>query len=83
MSNCAIVQFYHHRLDRHCDVQIPLDITAYELVISINEAYGLGLATDDVAACYLTCENPIALLRGNRTLREIGLRNGSIIHFTR
>ena len=43
----------------------------------------LGIRTEDLGQCYLSCENPVALLRGRRTLREIGLRDGSIVHFTR
>ena len=32
--------------------------------------------------CYLKSENPIALLRGNKTLAEYGIRNGTLINFT-
>lgn len=32
---------------------------------------------------YLKCENPIALLRGNKTIFEYGLHNGSIIECDR
>ena len=30
----------------------------------------------------LKSENPIALLKGNKSLSEFGLRNGSIINYT-
>ncbi len=32
---------------------------------------------------YLKAERPIALLRGERTLREYGIRDGSVINITR
>lgn len=64
------------------DVEIPLYITANELVTALNEAYGLGIDTGDVKKCYLRSEKPIALLRGNKTLEEFGLRDGTIIYFT-
>ena len=54
-------------------------ITANDLVLALNEAYGLGMDTDNIFSCYLVAENPIAFLRGNKTLKEFGIRNGSYI----
>ena len=64
------------------DIEIPLYITANELVIALNEAYDLKIDTSNVKNCYLKAEKPIALLRGNKTLAEFGLRNGTVIYFT-
>lgn len=61
------------------DLEVPLSITANELVVALNEAYRLGLDTDSMAECYLKAENPIVLLKGNHTLEEFGIRNGSLI----
>lgn len=61
------------------DLEVPLGITANELAVALNEAYGLGLDTDNMTDCYLKAENPIVLLKGNRTLEEFGIRNGSLI----
>ena len=83
MLERVIVQFQMHRRGRSVDLEIPLDMTARELLLALNQAYVLGIATDRMEECYLSCERPTALLRGNRTLREICLRNGSVIHFTR
>ena len=33
----------------------------------------------DIINCYLKAQNPIMLLKGNRTLKEFGVRNGTII----
>lgn len=63
------------------DLEIPLDISANELFIGINSAYDLGVDTTDIKNCYLKAENPIALLRGNKTLREYGIRNGSRVYY--
>ena len=57
------------------DLDIPLNITA-------NSAYQLGISTDSIQECFLRCENPIALLRGNRTLETFGVRNGSVLYIT-
>lgn len=64
------------------DLEVPLDISANELVVALNSAYELGIDTSDIKNCYLKTENPISLLRGNKTLAEFGLRNGSIIIYT-
>lgn len=64
------------------DLEIPLTISANELVIALNSAYDLSIDTSDVKNCYLKVENPIALLRGNRLLSEFGIRNGTIINYT-
>lgn len=64
------------------DLEIPLDISANELVLALNMAYGLGIDTSSIKDCYLKAENPIALLKGNKTLSEFGLRNGSVINYT-
>lgn len=65
------------------DIDIPLDITANDLVVGLNTAYHLGLDISDARQCYLSCENPIALLRGNKTLGEFGIRDGSLIAYYR
>ncbi|MBE6801978.1 MAG: hypothetical protein E7530_03745 [Ruminococcaceae bacterium] len=64
------------------DLEVPLDISGNDLTVALNQAYQLGIDTADVKNCYLKAENPIALLRGNKTLKEYGIRNGSVINFT-
>lgn len=64
------------------DLEVPLDISANDLVNALNTAYKLGIDTSDIKNCYLKAENPIALLKGNKTLVEFGLRNGSVINYT-
>lgn len=78
----AIVVFNMIKRNFTADIEIPLNITANELVIALNTAYELGIDTSNIKNCYLKAENPIALLRGNKTLEEYGIRNGSIINFT-
>ena len=63
------------------DLEVPLDISANDLVNALNTAYELGIDTSDIKNCYLKAESPIALLKGNKTLAEFGLRNGSVVYF--
>lgn len=82
MKNKAIVVFRINRKNFETDLEIPLDITANDLVNALNIAYELDIDTNDMKNCYLKAENPITLLKGNRMLSEFGVRNGTIINFT-
>ena len=78
----AIVMFKMIRKNLSLDLEIPLNISANELVEALNTAYDLGIDVSDIKNCYLKSENPIALLKRNKTLFEFGLRDGSVIIFT-
>ncbi len=82
MNEKAIVIFNIVNRNFQIDLEIPLNISANELVTALNAAYELGIDTTDVKNCYLKAENPIALLKGNRMLSEFGVRNGTVIYFT-
>lgn len=79
--NKAIIIFNILKRGTSVDLEVPLDITANDLVIALNTAYGLNIDTSDVKNCYLKAEKPIALLKGNKTLAEFGVRNGTEINF--
>lgn len=81
-KDSAIVIFNITKRNFTVDLEIPLAISANELVVALNSAYELGIDTTDITNCYLKAENPIALLKGDKTLSEFGLRNGSVIYFT-
>lgn len=82
MENSVVVILLIPSRRLKVDLEVNLDITATELAIAINSAYELGIDTSNIRNCYIKSERPIALLRGNKTLREFGLRNGSIIKVT-
>lgn len=62
------------------DISVPLDISALELMIGLNQAYELGYDRSRINEYSLRADNPICLLRGDRTLRSFGIRNGSEIN---
>lgn len=78
----VIIIFHALKQGLTTDLEIPLDISATDLVLALNTAYDLGIDTTNIKNCYLKAENPIALLRGDRTLRDFGIRSGSIIQYT-
>ena len=78
----AIIIFNIIKRNFTADLEIPLDITANDLVTALNEAYKLDIDTSDIKNCYLKAERPISLLKGNKTLAEFGVRNGTEIYFT-
>lgn len=77
-----IVIFQIKRENFSVDLEIPLNISANELVIALNKAFELGINTLDIKNCYLKAENPIVLLKGNKTLAELGISNGTVIMYT-
>lgn len=82
MKDTAIIVFNIIKRKFTVDLEVPLVISANELVVALNTAYELGIDTSDIKNCYLKAENPIALLKGNKTLAEFGIRNGSVINYT-
>lgn len=83
MDNKAVVVFKIMKRKKEYDLEIPLDISANDLVAALNTAFELGIDTGDIKNCYFQAERPIALLKGNKSLAEFGVRNGTIIYFTR
>lgn len=77
-----VINFRWLKKNENFDLEVPLQITANELILGLIKGLGLPMNADDVSSCYLKAENPIALLRGNRLLSEFGLRNGTVINFT-
>lgn len=78
----AIIVFNVPNKNISVDLEVPLDITATELVNALNSAYHLGIDTTNIKNCYLKAENPITLLRGSKTLAEFEIRNGSVITYS-
>ena len=83
MDNKAVVVFKIMKRKKEYDLEIPLDISANDLVAALNTAFDLGIDTGDIKNCYFQAERPIALLKGTKSLAEFGVRNGTIIYFTR
>ena len=78
----ANIVFHMTKRKQIIEIEVPLFITANDLVVALNEAYELKIDISDVKKCYLKAEKPIAFLKGNKTLAEFGIRNGSVIYFT-
>lgn len=81
-SNKAIVTINLIKSGQSHDLEIPLDISANELCSALFQMY-LPEQHGDMRQYYLKAERPIALLRGERTVREYGIRDGSVINITR
>lgn len=77
-----VAVIYIHKSGKKFDVEIPLDITAKDLVVALNQAFNLGIDVGSITECYLKTENPIALLKGNTKLKDYKLRNGTVINIT-
>lgn len=83
MNNKVIIQFINEGAKQNVELEIPINITANDLIIALNEAFNLEMDVDNIFNCYLIAENPIAFLHGNEELSEYGIRNGTKIIFKR
>lgn len=61
------------------ELEIPTNMTANDLILALNQLFDLGMNINKIQSCYLKAENPIALLKGDKTIADIGLINGSIV----
>ncbi len=77
----VIIVFHALKKDISMDLELPLNITAKELIAALNKAFDLGIEAEEIRNCYLKSERPIALLKGSRTMEEFGICNGSEITF--
>lgn len=76
-----ITFIFKHPNSTSYDVEVDIDITARELLIGLNEVFDLNCDFSNFDECFLIAENPFALLRGSKTLREYGLVNASVITY--
>lgn len=86
MKNTIVMILRQHHATgsfEDCDIEVPVHITANDLVIALNTGFRLGIDTENVLDAYLRTENPIALIKGEKTITELGLYDGTIIHVTR
>ena len=80
-QDTAIIIFYNIKENRKIDIEVPLDITVNELILGLTSAYQLDIDVTDQRKCFLKSENPIALLKGNKTLAEYGIHNATNIFY--
>lgn len=80
MKDSIIIQFFSFRGRRPLELDIPVDISAEELIRVLNDVYRLGMDPARPQEFHLQAENPIVLLRGSRTIREFGLHDGSRLY---
>lgn len=81
MGEKVIIEFVNQDSKEKKDIEIPVDITANDLIRALNTVYGLKLDEENIFNYYLVSEKPIAFIHGNRKLKEYKIRNGSILYF--
>lgn len=81
--DAAVIEFVNENSNERIELEVPLSITANDMIEALNTIYGLGLNKEDYSNYYMCMENPIAFFRGERTLEELGVRNGSQIIYKR
>ena len=80
MEKSAVIVVRLLRKKQEHDIEVPLDITANDLVKALNSSFNLGISENETDNMFLRAESPIAFLKGDHMLYEYGLRNGTIIN---
>lgn len=83
VEDSAVIIFENRMKGLVTDIEVPLQISANDLIVALNDVYSLGIDSEDIFECYLVAENPIAFLRGNKSLREFGIHNATRIIYGR
>jgi hypothetical protein len=91
MKNTAVMILRIHYKDENdaesreedIDIEVPLHITANDLVTALNHGFQLGMDADNAPDAYLRTENPVTLVKGGKTVAEFGLYDGTVIHVTK
>lgn len=83
MAENVIMQFARQKTGECFDIEVPLNITANELLYALSQGLQLGLNLADMSQCYLVTENPVALIKGDVLLEEFGVHDGTRICFNR
>lgn len=83
MEEKVILIFHWIRKKESFDIEVPVNLTANELILGLNTGLSLGINVNDISQLYLKASAPIALLKGNRILSEYGIHNGTQLWFDR
>ena len=76
MRDLAVCTVYSGRNAKPIDLEIPLGISADELICAL---YAVFEKSGERYGRFARCEYPPALLHGSRSLSEYGVRNGTVI----
>ena len=83
MNDTATIIFMNHSNGASLDIEVPLDISAQDLFVALNKGLRLGIDETNRHNCFLKAEKPTAFLSGSASLKQMGVRNGTIINFVR
>lgn len=79
MKNTATIIFQIPSLKLIKELEVPLSMTGNEFCRALITTYMNVSDEKKLYNCYLKCENPIALIRGMKTLEDFGIHDGSIV----
>ena len=78
MAN-VVITFIDEEKNCSHDLVVPDEISADEFVEAMYQAYQLYGRTMD-SQRFMRMEYPIGLLKGARSLKELGMRNGAVVY---
>jgi len=78
MAN-VVITFVDEEKNCSHDLVVPDEISADEFIDAMHKAYKIYGRTAD-SQRFMRMEYPIGLLKGERSLRDLGMRNGAVVY---
>lgn len=60
VEDSAVIIFENRMTGFVTDIEVPLQISANDLIVALNDVCSLGIDSEDIFECYLVAEHPIA-----------------------
>jgi len=80
MKDRIVIVIIDRKLGLYDDLEVPVDLTANDLIMALQNMYSIEKKMDTPFDYYLKSNFPKALLKGEKTLAEYGLHDGSEIY---
>ncbi len=80
MKDTITIVMIDQKLGIYEDLEVPKYISANDLILALQKMYSVEKKMDSPAEYYLKSNYPKALLKGEKTLEEYGLHDGSEIY---
>lgn len=77
MKDTAVITVYNEKTGIDLDYEVPLDITANDLIIALSNIFSIPIKKEHIFNYYIRSDSPKALLIGENRLRDYGIRDGS------
>ena len=77
MKNSYVIDIHIKDMEKPDELEVPSDITILDLIEGLSGIYHIPVDHNKLDQYYLKMDYPKSLLRGEKLLRDTGMRDGS------